>query len=116
MKDIKLDIKIDLSGTEKQLMARRDLAQKRLAAAVLADSAKFIPKDTGNLERSGVIASTGKIVMWATSYALAVWQMPAAWIKLSRNPNARPKWFEHAKALQINNWKRLVKDTMSGKV
>lgn len=115
---MKVKVDIDLGGLfslNQAVRERARLAQRRLAAAVLRDSQRYIPFRTGMLKRSGDIISNYSIVRWATKYAEYVWRMPQSIIKQVRNPHAHSEWFKHAQNLHGKEWKRLVSDTMQGK-
>lgn len=113
---MKVKVGIDFSkyALDKQAKARLPLAQKRLAAAVLRDSQRYIPFDTGMLKRSGDIISNNRIVRWATKYAEIVYKMSQSRIRTGKNPNARSGWFAHAQNVHGAQWKKIVADTIRG--
>lgn len=84
-------------------------AQKLLDARVLADSNYFCPEDKGTLQTSAVISSGGGELVWDTPYA-AYQYYEAPNKSLDRNPNARGKWFEHAKKDHAKDWERLANE------
>jgi hypothetical protein len=81
----------------------RKRAQFLLDQRVLRDSNFYAPRDTGDLIRSGIIATGGGEVKWDTVYArVQYYNYPNKSKDL--NPFASPKWFEVAKAKHKNEW------------
>ncbi len=111
---VKVDVDLNQFALDAKIRERARLAQRRLAAAVLRDSQRYIPFDTGMLKRSGDIISNNSIVRWATRYAEAVYRMAPYRIKTRKNPNARSGWFGHAQNVHGEAWRRLVAATMRG--
>lgn len=106
-------VNFDKTRVKTRINVKTGLAQMSLAQQVLKDSNYFIPKDSGDLEKSGVIASTAKEVTWSTPYARAQYHgLPNK--SKDKNPNARWKWFEAAKALKLKDWIALVKKVTHG--
>lgn len=109
---LKVKVDIDMAKlNNKSRMAER-AAQKQLDQDVLKDSNYYIPKDTGNLEGSGIRAS--KIgegeVAWDTVYAKRLYYNPQYNFSKDRNPNAQGLWFEAAKSNYKGNWLKKVKE------
>ena len=78
-------------------------AQFILDSQVVKDSNYYIPKQEGILEASGVIGATGGVILWQMPYARKqYYDLPNK--SLKRNPNARSKWFEAAKATRKEEW------------
>lgn len=80
-------------------------AQAALDVQIVKDSNYFCPMAEGTLQASALTASEiGKgRVLWATPYARAQYYgLPNK--SKDKNPNARMKWFEEAKARQRENW------------
>lgn len=111
---VKVDVDFNQFALDAKMRERARLAQRRLAAAVLRDSQRYIPFDTGMLKRSGDIISNNSIVRWATRYAEAVYRMAPNRIKTGKNPNARSGWFAHAQNVHGEAWRRLVAATIRG--
>ena len=111
---LKVDVNFNQFSLDAKMRERARLAQRRLAAAVLRDSQRYIPFDTGMLKRSGDIIRNNSIVRWATKYAEAVYKMPASWIKTGKNPHAHNEWFKHAQNMHGDEWRRLVAATIRG--
>ncbi|AXN58356.1 minor head protein [Bacillus phage Wes44] len=83
-------------------------AQVVLDEQVLKDSNFFIPKDTGQAEDSGVIASQigkGEII-WDTPYIRKIYYGVDINFHHDMNPNAQALWFEVAKSRFLSDWVR----------
>jgi hypothetical protein len=80
-------------------------AQAALDIQVIKDSNFYCPQAEGTLQKSALTASEigkGKI-LWATPYARRqYYEAPNK--SHDKNPNARMKWFEEAKARQRGAW------------
>lgn len=111
---VKVDVNFNQFSLDAKMRERARLAQRRLAAAVLRDSQRYIPFDTGMLKRSGDIISNNSIVRWATRYAEYVYKMDQSSIKTTKNPNARSGWFGHAQNVHGDTWRKLVAATIRG--
>jgi hypothetical protein len=110
----KTTVTLDLHRIKAKINLRKGVAQMALAQQVLKDSNFFIPRDSGDLEASGVIASNGSEVTWNTSYARAQYHGLPRKSKDS-NPNASMKWFERAKSLWMQSrWLKIVKAVFHG--
>ena len=85
-------------------------AQLIFDTQVLKDSNRYIPKDTGALENSGIIYSrlgTGH-VGWNTPYARRLYYNPRYNFSTDKNPYARGLWFQYAKQNHIKEWKKVL--------
>lgn len=80
-------------------------AQAALDVQVIKDSNFYCPQAEGTLQASALTTSEiGKgRVLWATPYARRQYYEAPNKSK-DKNPNARMKWFEEAKARQRENW------------
>lgn len=96
---------------QKQVRAKA-LAQAALSAAVITDCTRFVPMRDGYLQKSVRTANDNKAVEWNTPYARYVYYMGAEHISVQKNPNARPEWFEWAKAQQLKSWIAIVDKTI----
>lgn len=105
-----MNVRCEFDGIRKKIKKGKNNAQKVLVEHVLKDSNYYIPKDTGALETSGTISSTGKQVIWNTPYARRLYWNPQFNFSKDVNPNARGLWFEEAKAQKLNSWMQVVKD------
>lgn len=106
-------VTLDKNRIKARINLKKGIAQEALAQQVLKDSNYFIPKDTGDLERSGVIHSRGREVVWNMPYARKqYYEGPNK--STDRNPNAAMKWFERAKALWMKRWELIAKKAFHG--
>ncbi|REK58979.1 MAG: minor capsid protein [Geobacillus sp.] len=115
---IRLDIKIniDTNAIANKIDNAISKAQLALDEQVLKDSNYFIPKDTGELERSSLRHSRlgeGHIE-WNTPYARRLYYNPQYNFSKDVNPNARGLWFEEAKALHYPEWVKIAQQTFDG--
>lgn len=88
-------------------------AQVQLDLQVIKDSNVFCPEAEGTLKSSALIASRiGEgLVVWDTPYARKqYYQCPKK--SKDKNPNARMRWFEHAKARMVRTWRRIAQEAL----
>ena len=108
---MKLDIQLNIPATENRLSKHVQTAQRALDAKVLQDSNFYIPMNSGSLKNSGITATvigSGK-VEWSAPYAAdQYYGNPNK--SHQKNPNARMKWFEVAKAQKLKEWEKLAND------
>lgn len=91
---------------EAKIQSALQKSQVVLDEQVLKDSNYFIPKDTGQLEDSSVIASLigeGELI-WDTKYARRVYYGVDMNFHTDMNPNAQALWFEVAKSRFVSDW------------
>lgn len=103
---INVQTNINWSELEGRFDTATRAAQFMLDSDVLKDSNYYIPKDTGNSERSGIIHSQlgyGKIV-WRTPYIRKIYYGTSINFHKDINPNAQDLWFEAAKASKKERW------------
>mgnify|MGYP003297746937 CR=1 FL=1 len=83
-----------------------------LTAMVLQDSNFFIPVKTSTLEKSAIINTqiTKGEIRWQADYARRQYYGVNFDHSKQKNPNARAKWFEAAKARWLEKWERFVND------
>lgn len=87
-------------------------AQFMLDEQVVKDGNYFIPKDTGELERSSIRHTSfgsGEVV-WVTPYARRLYHNPQYKFHKDVNPNAQGEWFEAAKAIYLTDWVKLMQE------
>lgn len=99
-------VKADISKILPKVSDSVTITQMALSQQVLKDSNFYIPKRTGNLERTGITASNlqkGELV-WDAPYARRVYQAVGITIQKKVNPNASPEWFEKAKSVHLSSW------------
>jgi hypothetical protein len=99
------EIYFNLAGVKSRISRNTSLEQKYLDSQVIKDSAQFVPRLTGALERSGIQAT--KI-----GSGLVMYNMPYSRIQYRGNfrhtilfhPRASRVWFEVAKAEYKQSW------------
>ena len=105
-----VDIKLNTIEIKAQLEKQKQKAQKLLDHMVLRDSDKYAPHKTGTLRKKGFDTVLGSgFVIWNVPYAKKVYHAGGTPSQL-KNPNARRKWFEVAKAEKLDEWIRRVND------
>lgn len=100
-------IEFNESVVKTRLEKRINKAQFMLDQQVLKDSNYYIPKDTGDLESSGIYGQQLGQVEWNSIYARKQYYEDNNKSK-DKNPNASMKWFEVAKAKELQNWEKLA--------
>ncbi|PEU16828.1 minor capsid protein, partial [Bacillus sp. AFS019443] len=110
---IRLNITVDTSGIESRVLEAIQKTQFVLDQQVLKDSNFFIPKDTGELERSSIrFSRPGEgHIEWNTPYARRTYYGVNFNFSRDSNPNASSLWFECAKARNVTDWARIVENT-----
>ena len=98
-------ITFDRESVLAHLKSPLEVAHKRLAQRVLADSNIFIPVDTGALRASGYV-DTENSVVWPKEYAARVFYATENNLRIhtDKNPNAIERWFEVAYNLKYGEW------------
>jgi hypothetical protein len=90
------------------------LAQRQFAldTQVLQDCQTYCPEADGTLKASGVTFSRpGQgFVGYNTPYAKRLYYNPQFNFSKDKNPNARGKWFEEAKARNLPKWLEIAGD------
>lgn len=111
----KPEVSFDVHGVKRELAEKKQKAQKLLDQKVLTDSNFFIPKDTSNLEKSGILKTVigSGIVRWVTPYARRQYFEFKRKSHL-KNPNAVYKWFESAKVRHQKEWVEIVRNEYHG--
>lgn len=106
-----MNIKVDVNESliRQKINNSVDATQKVLDSQVLKDSNYYCPMDTSSLQKSAIqhtVIGSGKVV-WQTPYARKqYYDYPNK--SHQKNPNATMKWFESAKAKNLNNWLRIA--------
>lgn len=104
----------DDAATKAKLTAAIHKAQMKLDQQVITDSNYYVPLKTSTLQKSAIINTvigSGEIV-WRTDYARRQYYGVNFDHTKQRNPNACAKWFEAAKARKMEQWRKLVDDTI----
>lgn len=107
-------VSFDEAALMKRLQKGASMAQMRLDQQVLTDSNYFCPLKTGTLQKSAIIGTVigSGTVSWNTPYARRQYYGVDFDRSQDPNPNACAKWFEAAKARKLEQWRRLVDDTV----
>lgn len=105
---------MDTQAIESKVLKATEKAQFALDQQVLKDSNYFIPKDTGELERSSIrFSRPGEgHIEYNTPYARRIYYGVDFNFSKDVNPNARALFFEEAKARNVRDWARLVEQTI----
>ncbi|MBM7585847.1 hypothetical protein JOC86_002389 [Bacillus pakistanensis] len=109
---IKFNVKVNLD--EAKLKTKREqskqAAQMQLDQDVLKDSNFFIPKETGELERSSFRHSRIGLglLVWKLPQARRLYYNPQYNFSKDANPHAQGLWFEAAKALKRPEWMKEI--------
>lgn len=111
---IRVNIQLDTQAIESKVLKATEKAQFALDQQVLKDSNYYIPKDTGELERSGVrFSKPGEgHIEWNNPYARRLYWNPQYSFSTDTNPNAQGLWLEAAKAAKLDNWVQIVEQKM----
>lgn len=105
-----IDIKLNVNTIKTELASKKQKAQRLLDHMVLNDSDKYAPQATGTLRKKGFDTVLGSgYVTWNVPYAKEVYHKSGE-PSLLKNPNARRKWFEVAKAERLKEWERRVQN------
>lgn len=107
----------DTQAAKTRISAAIHKAQMKLDAQVLADSNFYCPlraAQGGTLQKSAIINTVlgSGLIQWKTPYARAQYYGVNFDHSKSANPNACAKWFEAAKARKMEQWRKLVDDTI----
>ena len=120
-------VNINISKIMQKVGANKRQAQRALDAAVLKDSAPFVPFQTGNLEKSGILGTTigSGLIVYNAPYARAQYYgistnnstRTSHFMSHSTNkhPRATRLWFEFAKAQYLPRWIQIVQDIIVGR-
>ena len=111
MSDGNVTIDLNVNKIYKDKKARLMKAQIKLDVEIAKDSNFYSPEDTGDLKRSAIQSRTfGKgYLIWDMLYAKYKYYIDNNKSKL-KNPNARYKWFEFAKAENTKKWEKVAND------
>lgn len=109
---MKVTVKVTLDQAKIADLGKIQLqALERTAEAVLTDirTSGVVPKDTGELERSGFvdlteIQSAVARIVFDTPYARRLYWHPEYDFRTDKNPNAQGKWMEAYHAGEKRKW------------
>lgn len=105
-------VEFDKTMVKAKITSNVNRAQLALSVQVLKDSNFYCPDAEGTLMRSGRVEDSGTAVSWDTPYARRQYHgFPNK--RKDKNPNARMKWFEAAKAVKLKVWEALVQNEYS---
>ena len=104
----------DTQAAKARISAAIHKAQMKLDQQVITDSNFYCPLKTGTLQKSAQINTVigSGLVIWRTSYARHQYYGVGFDHSQQKNPNACAKWFEAAKARKMEQWEKLVNDTV----
>lgn len=104
----------DSAAAKRKFSGAIHKAQIKLDAQVLTDSNYYCPLKTGTLQKSAQINTVigSGLVIWRTPYARRQYYGVNFDRSKDPNPNACAKWFEAAKARKMEQWEKLVDDTV----
>ncbi|MDM5191131.1 minor capsid protein [Bacillus hominis] len=109
---IRVNVRVDTGVIESKVLEATRKSQFALDQQVLKDSNFYIPKDTGELERSSIrFSRPGEgHIEWNTPYARKLYWNPEFNFSKQPNPNSQALWFEEAKARNVTDWARIVEN------
>ena len=107
----------DAQATKVGISAAIHKAQMKLDQQVITDSNYYCPlraAQGGTLQKSAQINTVigSGLVVWRTPYARRQYYGVDFDHSKSANPNACARWFEAAKARKMEQWRKLVDDTI----
>lgn len=90
-------------------------ALRRLESDVLASCEPYVPYRTGELCRSGHPSGSGSTgsVTWSAPHASECYYARRSFGK-KFHPHATSRWFEAAKAADLEQWRRTVSSALTG--
>lgn len=113
MSNVRVEMDVNAAVARRAPLIKR--AQAALDTQVIKDSNYYCPEQEGTLQSSALTASKigeGK-VSYATPYARnQYYNLPNK--SHDKNPNARMKWFEEAKARHLEDWRRIAQGGLHG--
>jgi hypothetical protein len=113
---MKVEVKIFSDRIRSKVKASKERAQKVLDITVIKDSSRFVPFETGTLEKSAMESSRigSGLVVYNTPYAKRQYYGQFEHGK-NKHPHATRLWFEAAKAENLDKWIRIVREIMGTK-
>ena len=113
---MKIDVKIFYDKVRSKVSWNKERAQKVLDATVIKDSARFVPFETGTLEKSAMENSKigSGLAVYNTPYAKRQYYGKFDHAK-NKHPHATRLWFEAAKAENLDKWIRIVQEIVKGR-
>jgi hypothetical protein len=113
---IKTDVKIFYEKVNRKVSASKARAQKVLDLTVIKDSERFVPFESGVLEKSAMGSSKigSGLVVYNTPYAKRQYYGKFDHTK-NKHPFATRLWFEAAKAENLEKWTRIAQEAITGR-
>jgi hypothetical protein len=113
---IKTNVKIFYDRIRSKVNANKERAQKVLDLTVIKDSARFVPFESGVLEKSAMGSSKigSGLVVYNTPYAKSQYYGKFDHTK-NKHPHATRLWFEAAKAETLEKWIRIAQEAITGR-
>lgn len=107
----KATLEFNTNTVANRIKKRISIAQSVLDSQVLKDSNYYAPDVTGQLKDSGINGSKigSGLLKWSAEYAKAQYYGLPNKSRI-KNPNARSKWFEYAKAINASKWEKMTND------
>lgn len=109
---MRFTVTYDPGTLRRAVMDRVPAAKQALAEAVLASCEPFVPYNTGALCRSGT--AEGGMVRYTAAHAAKCYYSRRPFRK-EKHPHATAAWFEAAKAVSMEDWRRTVGQALTGK-
>lgn len=102
------------AAAKAKLTAAIHKAQTKLDQQVITDSNYYVPIKTHTMENSAIINTVlgSGLVKWRTDYVRRQYYGVNFDHSKQSNPNACARWFEAAKARKMEQWRKLVDDTI----
>lgn len=112
---IKFTVTADVASIGTMLDGRVESATRLLERAVLASCEPYVPYYTGNLCSSGYVSGAGNRgeVTYSADYASECYYASRSFNK-KKHPKACARWFEAAKAADLDKWITAAKSSLSG--
>lgn len=104
-----MTVNIDTGKIQDKIDDRLDFTQELLDMQVAKDSNYYCPEDVGTLQDSVLLYSKfgSGVLSWDMPYANDQYYKYPTKSK-DKNPNARMKWFEEAKARKCGEWEMVA--------
>ena len=112
---IRIEITSDLPALRADLTKRIPSALRTLENAVLTSAEPYVPYRTGELCRSGHPTGNGHVgqVTWSAPHASECYYARRSFGK-KFHPLAVSRWFEAAKAADLEKWRSLAASALTG--
>jgi len=101
---------LNKAGIKNDAVQRLKRAQIALDQQIAKDSNYYAPEDKGDLKDSvylGSVMGSG-LLTWAVEKARRLYHGIGFSFSKDKNPNARAKWFDAAKAVRLGTWVKVA--------